>query len=125
MAEARPTDSLAYSGRLNAKAIDRRASVLEGVAITASASTTAEIDMRMWAGGIIIMDASAAAVSFTFYVAEQRGGTYMQLYTTNNVAVALTVAASRAYPIPDECFGAHWLKIVGDDVATPDITWKG
>ena len=49
----------------------------------------------------------------------------MQVYDAAGDPVSLAVDESRAYPIPDECFAAPWLKIVGNVDADLDLTLKG
>ena len=114
----------------HSSSIDRRFAVLESVDVTAVLGTTPEIDFRNYAGGKILLDASAAATYFNFYEAEKEGGTYRQLYDIDGNVLRLpsgsaSFGVSRTYPIPDECFGSRWVKIVGDDAATPDIVLKG
>jgi len=114
------------SGRSNE--IGRRYDLLESVVLTADASGP-EIDFTQVSGGMIILPNGCSATEFTFHVGEKLGGTYEALYDTNNVAVTMTVAADRAYPFPDECFGAHFIRIEisAGGAATPnvDITLKG
>jgi hypothetical protein len=77
------------------------------------------------AAGVISIPAGATAASLTFYVSDAKDGTYVQLYDSSNNAVTRTVAAERAYALPDECFAARWLKIVPDVNTTATLTLKG
>ena len=113
----------------SAVSIDRRYAVLESITVPAVAdiATATEIDMREYAGGTILFRASETMVTLTFYAGEQPSGTFEQLYDTVNAAVSMTVAADRAYPLPDECYGAHILKLIGNVAATQavDVCLKG
>jgi len=134
MSDATENLKLQSNKSLGAKSIDRRHTVYESVVVptVGNIATATEIDMRGYSGGTVLFRAGETIVTLTFYVAEKdagafldgEAGTYEQLYDTSNAAVSLTVAADRAYPLPAEVFGCHFLKLIGNAAATPDITLK-
>jgi hypothetical protein len=91
--------------------------------VTTSADTPA-IPFGDSAGGIIQLPAGSSITSLTFYASSTESGTYAQLYDSSNNAVSRTVAAERAYALPDECFAARWLKIVVNVNGTATLTFK-
>lgn len=95
------------------------------IAVDSVLADAAEIDISWAAGGGFILPTGETMVTLTFYVAEKKGGTYKQLYDKTNAAISRTVAASRAYPLPDEIYGFPWLKIVGNADGTLYICLKG
>ena len=135
MSDATENLKLQSNKSLGAKAIDRRHTVYESVVVpvVANIADATEIDLRGYAGGMVLFRTGETITTLTFYVAEKdagafldgEAGTYEQLYDTDNAAVSMTVAANRAYPLPDEVFGCHFLKLIGDSAATPDICLKG
>jgi hypothetical protein len=86
-----------------------------------------EIDISEFAGGGFVMPDSTSATSIAFHVSTRPGGEYEPLYDRDNAAVTQTVAASRAYPFPDEIYGFGALKLVasGGDEADIRISLKG
>ena len=134
MSDATENLKLQSNKSLGAKSMDRRHTVYESavVPVVANIATATEIDLRGYSGGTVLFRAGETITTLTFYAAEKdagafldgAAGTYEQLYDTNNAAVSLTVAADRAYPLPSEVFGCHFLKLIGNAAATPDITLK-
>ena len=135
MSDATENLKLQSTKSLGAKSMDRRHTVYESavVPLVDDIATATEIDMRGYSGGTVLFRTGETITSLKFYVAEKdaggfldgEAGTYEQLYDTSNNAVSVTVAANRAYPLPDECFGCHFLKLIGGNAeATPDITLK-
>ena len=98
-------------------AILRDSEVLSELTLDATLADTPEISYKTRAGGMIFQEATEAGTLLTFYAAYAAGGTYFPITDKNNVAVTLTTTASVAqcHPIPDECFGAPYLKIVTDN----------
>lgn len=102
------------------------------VSLTDSLSTTAEIDFRGWNSGTVFIPSGETAVTFTFHVAPEPGGTYEAAYTEQNTAVVITSAADRAFPIPltlngvlTAIQGAGSIKIVANVAATVQVCLKG
>lgn len=98
----------------------------QNFSLTTSLTTTPAIEFGSDAGGVIIIPTGSSITALEWYVAEKVDGTYVRLYKADNSAVAdpATVAAARAYPFPDEAFGAKYLKIVVDAAGTVKIQRK-
>lgn len=94
------------------------------VSLTASSSTTEAIDYRNASGGMIIVPASVT--SLTWYASDAEDGTFVQVNDKANsgAATPTSVTAARAYNIPDECFGAPWLKVVANTTGTATFLFK-
>lgn len=84
-----------------------------------------EIYMDSYSGGLILIPSGASTTSLTFYVSSDYGKTWNQVFNASAAAVSRTVAATRACAIPDECFAATRLKIVGNAATTAGILLKG
>ena len=104
-------------------AITRYASSSEAISITASATTSPVIRMGDAAGGLIHV-ISGSVASITFYTCHTESGTYIAVYDSTNTIVSRTVGTSRVYAIPDELFGAEFLRIVGDATGVIRVTLK-
>jgi hypothetical protein len=83
---------------------------------TATASATT-LDMRDVAGAVVTLGTmSTNASTLQMWVGTNPAGTFRRLYKSDGSACDLTLAASstdgRAYNLPDEIFGAEFLKIV-------------
>lgn len=81
------------------------------------------------AGGLLFYDStiSGTPVSISWYAATDVAGTYVPVRNSVGVEVTTTLGGSAsAYPIPDECFGAPFIKAVTDaGSATCHVTLKG
>lgn len=80
---------------------------------TASCDTLPLIDM---AGGIFeVGTMNTNATQINLWVSDSTSGPFYQLYDKDGAVVKITLSASstlgRAYAIPDEVFGAHYLKL--------------
>ena len=93
------------------------------LSITASNTTTAVIDLRDSAGGTFFV-VSATAVTFTYWGSHD-GETYVPLYDKNGNAVTQTIEATRGYPLLEVVFGCRFVKLVGNDVASINVSVKG
>lgn len=115
-----------YNDRFNYQQdrIARAYRELPDVSLTTSLSTTPTFDFRKWAGGNIMIPAGSSITSLTFY-SSLDDGNYVPLYDSNATAVALTVAASGSYPVPDAVFGCSEIKIVANAAGTVDMLFKG
>jgi hypothetical protein len=83
---------------------------------TATASATT-LDMRDVAGAVVTLGTmSTNAATLQMWVGTNPAGTFRRLFKADGSACDLTLAASstdgRAYNLPDEIFGAEFLKIV-------------
>lgn len=68
------------------------------------------------------------AASLTPYVCDTEDGTYVPLQDATGTAISIDVSSPpKGIPMPVECFGAFWVKLVqGTNDATPIvITTKG
>lgn len=87
------------------------------VALTDALGTTPEIRFSELAGGMIYL---ATNRTLTFFASDALGGTYQPLYRHfPNQATAVSGAfLVGANPLPVECFGAAFLKIVSSAAET-------
>lgn len=99
------------------------------VAVTASSTTTGEVDFSEFAGGTVYVPSGSSITTLTFYVAPKIGGTYLAAYDDSSMsspaAVSLTVSAGNAYPIPSSIFGCGAMRMVGNTTGTVYLTFKG
>lgn len=72
----------------------------------------------------IIIPTGSPITSLTFYGCATEDGNYVRIYDLLNAALSMTVAAARAYPLPDELRAFPWLKIVPNADGTADILVK-
>ena len=96
--------------------ISRKARDFDITLTTATASATT-LDMRDVAGAIVQFGTmSTNATTLQMWVGNSPTGTYARLYKSDGSVADLTLSASstlgRAYALPDEVFGAEYLRIV-------------
>ena len=96
--------------------ISRRYRDLDITLHTATSLATT-LDMRDVAGAMLSLGTiSTNATSLQMFVAAKPGDEFRRLYKADGSAADLTLAPSttvgRAYSLPDEVFGAEYLKIV-------------
>jgi hypothetical protein len=107
--------------------ISRKSS--RGSATIASGAAVSEVlDLREMAGGTIITPATLNATTVIgFKVCDTESGTFVPLYDQDNSLVYLTVQvdASRAYPLPDELFGAQFFKLWACTTGAADVDQTG
>ena len=84
------------------------------VAIAASGTTSDAIDVRNFASGQLIMPGTITSTALTIHVCDTQNGTFVPLYKDDGTtAVGIgSIYASRAYQLPPEALGGHWIKIV-------------
>jgi hypothetical protein len=93
--------------------------VATAVTVPISTALSTPVEFRDWAGGILYAPSDIASVNLTattviaFKVCSTQNGTYLPLYDKTGVLVEIVVSltALRAYPLPDELFGAGWFEI--------------
>ena len=104
----------------------RYGTVLDAV-VDETASNCTEIPYEDFAGGLIFIPNGTSINSLKFDVAPEPGGTYERLYNSSNAEVAITAAADRSYPLPDELFGAGAFKIITNSITaeTVKVSLKG
>lgn len=106
--------------------IERYSKHMEDVAITDDVDTTPEIPFHRWKYGMVYVPDGSSITTLTIHAAPDVGETYEPLWDNGTPsAVTITVAANRANPLPDECFGAGALKLVGNVAGTIQISLKG
>lgn len=89
-----------------------------------AASSSTAVPYGLSAGGTIFVPTGSSITTLTFHVADSASGTMVALYDTDNAAVTLTVAADRAYPVPDQCFGAPYWTVTGNAAGTVTVVTK-
>lgn len=82
--------------------------------IAASGTTSDALSCKEACGAVIIMPAAITGTNLAFHVSDTISGTYVPVYNSSNAAVTRTVAASRAYALPDEALSAAYVKLVMD-----------
>ena len=87
--------------------------------IASAAALSNEIDLAGSALQTILMPAAWTAAVLTFQIAEATGGTFQDVYDDSGSEVTVTVAASRAIPMPAEIAGARFVKIRSGTTGTP------
>ena len=96
--------------------ISRKARDFDITLTTATAAATT-LDMRDVAGAIVQFGTmSTNASTLQMWVGNSPTGTYARLYKSDGSVADLTLSPSstlgRAYSLPDEVFGAEYLRIV-------------
>lgn len=87
--------------------IQRENSVGVGLALTASASTSAKIPYRTMAGGILFVTSlSGASATVSWYVAPDDQTTPVALADASGNAVTTPVVAGKGYEFPGSAYGA-------------------
>lgn len=90
----------------------RRADSVTLVDIANNGTTSAAIDFRNYAGGAVAIPSAITSTTLTFTVSNSATGTFTALYDGTNTQSSITIAASRAYPLPDELFAWPYFKFV-------------
>lgn len=87
------------------------------------------IDFRNFAGGMLVPVGTISGThTLSFYVAATVDGSYRQLYDGASSPAAITkkTATGQAIKLPDELFGAGFIKVVsGTADFTAEISLKG
>jgi hypothetical protein len=104
-------------------AVIQRYSESKSVTVYASTDLSEEISHQSYAGGLVLIPNGSGITSLKFDVSDASGGTFERLYDKSNAEVSITVAVDRAYPLPDELFGAASFKLVTNNI-TSDETIK-
>ena len=98
---------------------------LPEVALTDAIETTAVVDFREAAGGLIATPVGSSITELTYYAAVSPGVTPLPLYDAGGSAVTQSVAAGGTYVLPEACFGAGVLAIVADAAGSVALSLKG
>jgi hypothetical protein len=89
----------------------------ETLAITNSATTTAELAYGAANYGMVYVPSGSSINTLTFHAAPCSDGTFLPVYS-GEAAVALTVAAGKCYALPSTILGARFIKMVGNAAGT-------
>lgn len=79
--------------------------------IAASLALSSAIYTGPFSGGTISLPAGWTSADLGFQVCDTPNGTYTPLYNAAGNLVTITASADHAYPLPDELFGAHYVKL--------------
>ncbi len=93
-------------------------------ALTTSEASTPKIEIGEFSSGVVFIPAGETVVTLTFYAAPNSGGTHLPMYDSAGVAITLTVANTRCYPLPASIFGAANIKIVANVACTAHFSFK-
>ena len=98
-----------------------RTTKIQHLTIANGAAVSDAVNMTDYAGGQILMPAAWTAASIGFQIASSEGSTYYPFYASDATIVEIaSPAASKAYQIPIEVFGCHWIKLWSQDGAGSD-----
>lgn len=81
------------------------------VTIGSSSSNASDIAYADISGGIIYGKSGITSCTLTFYTKDSAGNLY-QVCDSTGAGVTVTLTQNTAVPIPVECFGCEWLRIV-------------
>lgn len=86
----------------------RQVSFLPSVTATTTATTSTQVVLGQFAGGLMtIISGAPTAISLEFWIVPDDGlSVPVQIYTTAGAAVTVSVVNNKAYPLPDEVFAA-------------------
>lgn len=93
-----------------------RGSSKRDLTIASGAAITDAISMERHAGGSVLMPSAWTAANVGFKISDAESGTYYPLYDAEGSIVEIaSPAASKAYAIPAEVFGAAYVKLWSQD----------
>jgi len=93
------------------------------VAVGTAVANSGEIGYGEFSAGEVFIPDGSSITTLTWHVAQTAGGTYLAAYNASG-AIAQTVAANRAYPIPTDLAGARFLKATGNAAGTIGVSLK-
>lgn len=88
----------------------------QSVNISSVLASCSLIDLTNFAGGMLHIPAALTVTVCKFQVSHD-GTTFVNVYDSSATELARTVAAGRAMALPDEVFGARYLKITSNQAA--------
>ena len=103
--------------------MQREILTLSPLALNTATGTTAEIQYKKAAGGMIHIPTGSSITSLTWHTSHD-GTTYVAAQDSEGAAVTQTVAAAKSYPIPDALYGAPYLKAVSNASGNVHVTLK-
>lgn len=93
--------------------------------VIANGATASEaIPVDDVSSGSFSIPAAFTGTAVTFTGSDTADGTFVAIYNASNAAVSITVAINRAYPLPAECFGFKFIKIVSGSSEAAERTIK-
>lgn len=105
--------------------IERINSVTGSIALTASEATSVAIPYGAVGGGMVFVSALATGTKIVWHAASSASSAAVPVVYDDS-AVETLISAGNAYPIPDPCFAAPFLKAVLDGgTATITLAVKG
>ena len=104
--------------------MSRSAVRMASVAVGATSAASKEVSLEQFAGGVVYIPAAETVVTLTYYTAPVAGGTYLQLYDEDGIAVTQTVSHTKAYAIPAAVWGCGFVKLVGNAAKDVDLYLK-
>ena len=105
--------------------IERLSSATGSIVVTASASTSPPITFGAAAGGVMYVTGVSSATKVAWHSASSRESTPLPMFADGS-AVETSIAAGRAYPLPDALFASQFIVAVTDaGTATIQISVKG
>ena len=105
-------------------AMERDYDLDKAVACNTTVAGCDAIDMRTYAGAIVIVPDASTIVLLTPHVCDTESGTFQPLYDEDATPVAQVVAANRACVLTSSAYAAHWLKLVSNAAGTVDLLKK-
>jgi hypothetical protein len=88
-----------------------------GTVIAINTTQSAAVPYRAYRGGGFATPAALTGTAVTFEVSQDGVG-WIALYSASNSPVSITVATSRAYPLPAELYGWHFFRFVSGTTET-------
>ena len=92
------------------------------VTIANGGTTSGEIDLTDIQDGGFIIPAAFTGTTLSFLVSNESGGTFSEVKTNANAAIAPTVNVSRAYPFRPEVLAFNFAKIVSNGAEAAERT---
>ena len=81
------------------------------VDISVDDDLTPAINIEAASFGMVYTPSTFDGTAVSFDVCDTEGGTFVPLENASSTLVSVTTAASQAFAIPDEVFGARFMKI--------------
>lgn len=101
--------------------ISRRYTVIS-VTISAGEALSDAVDMRHFAGGLVITPSAWTSADIGFKVSDTENGTYVPLYDDTGAAVYISgVDVDRACVMPENLYGAHFVKLWSSSAGASDV----
>lgn len=94
------------------------------ITFTSDIATTGGFGMNCFSGGMLYVVSGTATL--TFRVAPSEATPPASMHTVNAADLTLAVAPGKAYPLPDDLFGANYVRLVSSGPSVvAHVTLKG